>query len=75
MDDEGLCFYANLPKHFQELKREHEVMKGFPKEQSEMMIDLFANVNMLLPITMKLTTQATAQVQCSFPKFTGEGYQ
>ena len=75
VDDEGLCFYANVPKHFQELKREHEVMKGFLKEQSEMMIDLSANVDMLLSITMKLTTQAAAQVQCSFPRFTGEGYQ
>jgi hypothetical protein len=75
IDDEGLCMYANIPKHLQELKREHEVMKGFLKEQSEMMIDLSANVDMLLSLTMKLTTQAAAQLQCSFPKFTGEGYQ
>ena len=75
IDDEGLEIYANLPEYVREMKAVHANQKEMLKEQAEMIGMLMSNVDSLITLSAKLTTQAAMQMQNLFPRFTGEGYQ
>lgn len=74
-DERLVQVYANIPSALCAIERNQAFLFTVLKKMDENLILLSSNVDKLMAASVSLTAQAMSQVQCSFPKFTGEGYQ
>lgn len=74
-DERLVQVYANIPSALCAIERNQAFLFTVLKKMDENLILLSSNVDKLMAASVSLTAQAMSQVQCGFPKFTGEGYQ
>lgn len=74
-DERLVQIYANIPSTLMEIERNQVFLFSVLKQMGENLTLLSANVDKLTAVSTGMLTQAAAQVQHSFPRFTGEGYQ
>jgi hypothetical protein len=74
-DERLVQVYANIPSALCSIERNQAFLFTVLKKMDENLILLSSNVDKLMAASVSLTAQAMSQVQCGFPKFTGEGYQ
>ena len=74
-DERLVQVYANIPSALCSIEKNQAFLFTVLKRMDENLILLSSNVDRLMAASAGLAAQAVSQVQCSFPRFTGEGYQ
>ena len=74
-DERLVQVYANIPSALCEIQKNQAFLFTVLKQMGENLVCLSSNVDKLTVISTGLAAQSVSQTQCSFPKFTGEGYQ
>ena len=74
-DERLVQVYANIPSALCGIERNQVFLFSVLKKMDENLILLSSNVDKLMAASTGLAAQAVSQAQCTFPKFTGEGYQ
>ncbi len=74
-DERLVQVYANIPSALCEIQKNQAFLFTVLKQMGENLVFLSSNVDKLTAISTGLAAQSISQAQCTFPKFTGEGYQ